>query len=125
MTTDRVRLTTVPASATNRSPGISDSAGDGPEAAAHRGEVLTLMAMCMGAAVTFLLITATVSALPSIQDGLHVSPSNLIWIPSTYTLIVASLVLPSGTMGNRFGRKRMFCIGLMVMIVGGLGLVMN
>ncbi|MER5534841.1 MFS transporter [Streptomyces mirabilis] len=88
--------------------------------AVQRRELLTLVAMCLGVMMTFLLITATISALSAIQDDLHVSPSALIWIPSAYTLVVASLVLSAGTLGNLFGRKRMFCVGVVIMIGGGL-----
>lgn len=50
----------------------------------------------------------------------YVSPSALIWITSAHTLVVASLVLSAGTLGNLFGRKRMFCVGVVVMVAGGL-----
>lgn len=82
--------------------------------AMQRRELLTLVAMCLGVMMTFLLITATVSALSAVQADLHVSPSALIWIPSAYTLVVASLVLSAGTLGNLYGRKRMFCVGVVV-----------
>lgn len=91
-----------------------------PEAAGRRWESLTPVAMCLGAMMTFLLITAATSALSAVQDDLRVSPSTLIWVPSAYTLIVASLVLSAGTLGNLYGRKRMFCAGVLVMIAGGL-----
>lgn len=92
----------------------------GRRTAVQRRELLTLVAMCLGVMMTFLLITATISALSAIQADLHVSPSALIWIPSAYTLVVASLVLSAGTLGNLLGRKRMFCVGAVVMIAGGL-----
>lgn len=122
MTTDHVPLADTSASATDRQPSGkgSDEAGNGPRAAARRRDTLTLVAMCLGAMMTFLLITAAVSALSAIQDDLRVRPSTLIWIPSAYTLVVASLVLSFGTLGNLFGRKRMFCTGVVVMIAGGL-----
>lgn len=98
MTTDRARG--------RRSAGIAASAGGRlpvgrggrragarPEAAVQRRETLTLVAMCLGVMMTFLLVTATISALSAIRDDLHVSPSALIWIPSAYMLVVASLVL--------------------------------
>lgn len=125
MTTDRVR--------SRRAVGISASArdrlpirrggrrtGTGAETSARHRETLTLVAMCLGVMMTFLLVTATISALSAIRDDLHVSPSALIWIPSAYTLVVASLVLSAGTLGNLWGRKRMFCVGVVVMIGGGL-----
>ena len=47
--------------------------------------------MCLGAMITFLQITATVSALTTIQRDLRVDPTTVIWIPSAYTLMVASV----------------------------------
>jgi EmrB/QacA subfamily drug resistance transporter len=81
---------------------------------------LTLVAMCLGAAMTFLEITASISGLSTIQAALHVSSANAVWIPSAYTLLVAGLILAAGTLGNRYGRKRMFSIGIVVLAVGSL-----
>ena len=67
---------------------------------------VTLIAMCLGAMITFLQITATVSALTTIQRDLRVDPTTLVWIPSAYTLMVASVVLSAATLGSRYGRKR-------------------
>ncbi|MDW6059085.1 MFS transporter [Streptomyces sp. FXJ1.4098] len=125
MATDRVRSgRPVGASASaSRRPPIGRGgrrAGTSPGTAARRRETLTLVAMCLGVLMTFLLVTATISALSAIRDDLHVSPSALIWIPSAYTLVVASLVMSAGTLGNLWGRKRMFCVGVVVMIGGGL-----
>ncbi|MFG1838917.1 MFS transporter [Micromonospora sp. NPDC049175] len=94
----------------------------GPAAAgrsALRGSrPVTLIAMCLGAMITFLQITATVSALTTIQRDLRVDPTTLIWVPSAYTLMVASVVLSAATLGNRYGRKRVFGAGVIAMIVG-------
>ncbi|MET7876070.1 MFS transporter [Micromonospora sp. DT68] len=69
--------------------------------------------------ITFLQITATVSALTTIQRDLRVDATTLIWIPSAYTLVVASVVLSAATLGNRYGRRRMFNAGVIAMIAGG------
>ncbi|WP_433128908.1 MFS transporter [Micromonospora sp. CA-240977] len=79
---------------------------------------VTLIAMCLGAMITFLQITATVSALTTIQQDLRVDPTTLIWVPSAYTLMVASVVLSAATLGSRYGRKRIFGAGVIAMIVG-------
>ncbi|MFI6779480.1 MFS transporter [Micromonospora sp. NPDC050276] len=79
---------------------------------------VTLIAMCLGAMITFLQITATVSALTTIQRDLRVDPTTLVWIPSAYTLMVASVVLSAATLGNRYGRKRTFAAGIIAMILG-------
>ncbi|WP_189322378.1 MFS transporter [Streptomyces flaveus] len=122
MTRDRAPSADLSASAAGRLPGgrASRQAGKGRRTAVRHRELLTLVAMCLGVMMTFLLITATISALSAIQADLHVSPGALIWIPSAYTLVVASLVLSAGTLGNLFGRKRMFCVGVVIMIAGGV-----
>ncbi|MEU5904090.1 MFS transporter [Micromonospora sp. NPDC047527] len=79
---------------------------------------VTLIAMCLGAMITFLQITATVSALTTIQRDLRVDATTLIWIPSAYTLVVASVVLSAATLGNRYGRRRIFSAGILAMIAG-------
>ena len=81
---------------------------------------LTLAAMCLAAAMTFLEITATVTSLTAIQADLHVSPSALVWVASAYTLPVAALVLSAGTLGGLFGRKRVLGVGIAVMVAGSL-----
>ncbi|MFF7977571.1 MFS transporter [Streptomyces sp. NPDC007901] len=91
-----------------------------PHQLSRRAAAVTLVAMCLGAMTTFLLITASVSALSAIQDDLRVSPTGLVWIPSAYTLLVASLVMSAGTLGNRYGRRRAFLAGAAVMIIGSL-----
>ncbi|MEW2402561.1 MFS transporter [Streptomyces sp. NPDC046862] len=91
-----------------------------PHQPSRTAAAVTLVAMCLGAMTTFLLITASVSALSPIQDDLHVSPTGLVWIPSAYSLLVASLVMSAGTIGNLYGRKRTFLTGAVVMIIGSL-----
>ncbi|MGC4815338.1 MFS transporter [Micromonospora sp. DT228] len=100
-------------------PGPAAPGPAAPVRSAVRGSrPVTLIAMCLGAMITFLQITATVSALTTIQRDLRVDPTTLIWIPSAYTLMVASVVLSAATLGNRYGRKRVFGAGVLAMIVG-------
>ena len=99
-------------------PGLDATRPAAPPAIA--GTTLTLVAMCLGAAMTFLEITASVSGLTAIQADLQVSPGNAVWIPSAYTLLVASLVLTGGTLGNRYGRKLMFGVGVVVLALGSV-----
>jgi EmrB/QacA subfamily drug resistance transporter len=53
-------------------------------------------------------------ALPSIKDHLHASLSSLEWMVNGYTLTFAVLLLPAATLGERFGRRRMFTTGLTI-----------
>ena len=53
-------------------------------------------------------------ALPSIKEHLHASLSSLEWTVNAYTLTFAVLLLTGATLGERFGRRRMFTVGLVV-----------
>jgi EmrB/QacA subfamily drug resistance transporter len=61
------------------------------------------------------------SALPSIQKSLHAGLSGLQWTISAYTLTFAVFLLTGATLGDRFGRKRLFGIGLSVFTLGSVG----
>ncbi|OZC73967.1 MFS transporter [Rhodococcus sp. 06-462-5] len=89
-----------------------------PSGGLTRGRTFTVLATCVGAMVTFLQITASVSSLGAVQAALQVSPAALVWVPSAYTLAVAALVLSSGTLGSLFGRRRMFRVGTLVLASG-------
>jgi EmrB/QacA subfamily drug resistance transporter len=78
---------------------------------------LTLAAMCIGQAMILLDNTIVNVALPSIQHELRVTPGNLEWVVNAYVLALASLILVGGTLGDRYGRKRLFLIGLTVFTV--------
>jgi DHA2 family multidrug resistance protein-like MFS transporter len=79
-----------------------------------------LAAVCVGAMLTFLNITATISSVPAIQEDLHADSATMVWIPSIFALVVASLVLSAGTLGDVIGRRTAFVIGSAVMSVGSL-----
>jgi EmrB/QacA subfamily drug resistance transporter len=57
-------------------------------------------------------------ALPAISRGLHASVSGLQWIVDAYTMTLASLLIFGGATADRFGRRRVFCIGLAVFTAG-------
>src|SRR5215472_11302060 len=54
------------------------------------------------------------TALPVIRKDLHASIENLEWTVNAYTLTFAVLLLMGAALGDRFGRKRMFVIGLSI-----------
>jgi EmrB/QacA subfamily drug resistance transporter len=73
---------------------------------------LTLVAMCFGQGMILLDNTIVNVALPSIQRELGVTPSNLEWVVNAYVVALASLILVGGALGDRYGRKRLFLVGL-------------
>jgi EmrB/QacA subfamily drug resistance transporter len=58
--------------------------------------------------------TIVTIALPTIARGLHTSVSGLQWIADGYTMVLASLLIFGGATGDRYGRRRVFRIGLAV-----------
>src|SRR6201996_8816992 len=58
------------------------------------------------------------TALPSIRDHLHASLEGLQWTVNAYTLTFAVLLLTGATLGERYGRRRMFTIGLALFTAG-------
>jgi EmrB/QacA subfamily drug resistance transporter len=53
-------------------------------------------------------------ALPSIQRGLHFSPSSLQWVVNAYTLIFGGFLLLGGRAGDLLGRRRLFLVGTLL-----------
>jgi EmrB/QacA subfamily drug resistance transporter len=72
----------------------------------------TLVAMCFALFMIMLDNTLVNVALPSIQRALHTSPETLQWTIDAYVLTFAALILFGGKLGDRFGRKRVFLVGL-------------
>jgi EmrB/QacA subfamily drug resistance transporter len=77
----------------------------------------TLAAMCFGLFLIMLDTTIVNVALPSIQRQLDASPSTLEWTINAYVLSFAVLILLGGKLGDRFGRKRVFLVGLAIFTV--------
>lgn len=86
----------------------------------ERTKAIALTAMCLALFMTNLDDTVMNVALPQIQTSLDTSLSGLQWILNAYTLPIASLVLPSGIVGDLYGRKRVFLGGLTIFTVASL-----
>jgi EmrB/QacA subfamily drug resistance transporter len=90
------------------------------KAAAPVRRNLVLGICCMSLLLVGMDVTIVNVALPSIQHDLHASLSGLQWVLDAYTLVVASLLMLSGSMSDRFGRRRVFQIGLVLFLAGSL-----
>jgi EmrB/QacA subfamily drug resistance transporter len=80
----------------------------------------TLALVCTATFMLLLDITVVSVALPSIQRDLHASLPDLQWVIDAYTLVLAVLLLPAATLGDRLGRRRLFLAGLAVFTAGSL-----
>ncbi|HWG63614.1 MAG TPA: DHA2 family efflux MFS transporter permease subunit [Streptosporangiaceae bacterium] len=82
--------------------------------------MLVLSICCMSLVIVGLDNTIVNVALPSIQHALHASVSGLQWVVDAYTLVLASLLVLSGSTGDRLGRRRTFQMGLATFTLGSL-----
>lgn len=73
-----------------------------------------LAATVLGSSLTFIDGSALGVALPAIQRDLAAGPAAVQWVSNAYLLTLGALVLIGGAAGDRFGRKRVFLIGVAV-----------
>jgi EmrB/QacA subfamily drug resistance transporter len=86
-----------------------------------RGQRLLILTICCFALLMVGLDATIVNvALPSIHRSLHASVSGLQWTIDAYTLVVAGLLMLSGSTADRVGRKRVFQVGLILFSTGSL-----
>ncbi|MDJ0402162.1 MFS transporter [Rhodococcus erythropolis] len=80
-----------------------------------------ILAICCTSLFVVGLDTTIVNvALPVIGEGFGVGTVGLEWIVNAYTLVLASLLISSGALADRFGRRRIFQIGLVVFGVASI-----
>jgi EmrB/QacA subfamily drug resistance transporter len=77
-----------------------------------RQQRLTLIATILGSTIVFLDSTVINVALPAIADGLDAGLAGQQWVVEAYMLTMVSLLLVGGSLGDQFGRRRMFVAGL-------------
>jgi EmrB/QacA subfamily drug resistance transporter len=80
----------------------------------------TLLAVCVGTFMLLLDVTIVVVAIPNIQRGLDASFGQVQWVVDAYALTLASLLLTAGVLADRYGRRLLFGIGLIIFTVGSL-----
>ncbi|MFD4180314.1 MFS transporter [Rhodococcus sp. NPDC058514] len=77
-------------------------------------EVWTLTVVCSAVAMVMAAAAALYSALPGLALDTGATQSQLTWIVDGYTLTLAALLLPAGALGDRYGRRGVLTIGLLV-----------
>src|SRR3954451_10221821 len=80
----------------------------------------TLAAVAFGLFMIMLDNTIVNVALPSIQRSLHMSISSLEWIVTAYALTFAALLITGGKLGDLYGRRKMFILGLAIFTLSSL-----
>jgi EmrB/QacA subfamily drug resistance transporter len=89
-----------------------------PSGASNRWLILVIA--CLAQFMVVLDATVVNVALPSIQRGLHFSPSSLQWVVNAYTLVFGGFLLLGGRAGDLLGRKRLFTVGVVLFSAASL-----
>ena len=99
--------------------GVIRSAPDTSPCAPNVG-VWVLVATILGSSMAFIDGSVVNVALPVIQRELNATATDLQWIVEAYSLFLAALILVGGSLGDHFGRRRIFAIGITIFIVASI-----
>jgi EmrB/QacA subfamily drug resistance transporter len=80
----------------------------------------TLAGACFGLFILMLDSTVVALALPEIRGDVSATPEQLQWVMNVYLLTIAVLVVTAGRLGDMFGRKRFYLIGLVAFALGSV-----
>ncbi|MGW4381615.1 MFS transporter [Kitasatospora sp. NPDC004531] len=86
----------------------------------RRHRLIVLAVCCLSLFIVGLDNTVVNIALPAIRRDLDAPASGLQWVIDAYTLVLAALLMLSGSVADRIGRKRVFRAGLLLFVLGSL-----
>jgi len=86
-----------------------------------------LAATILGSSMAFVDSTVVNVALPAIQNSLGGTVTDMQWVVEAYALLLSALILTGGALGDIFGRKRMFLLGVSIFAIASVAcaLAMN
>jgi EmrB/QacA subfamily drug resistance transporter len=85
-----------------------------------RARWLALIIVCLGDLMIVLDVTIVGVALPSIQEDLGFSESSLAWVANAYLLTFGGFLLLAGRLGDLFGQRRLFLLGIVLFTAASL-----
>jgi EmrB/QacA subfamily drug resistance transporter len=88
-----------------------------PQGRAVRPGAVTAV-VCLALAAVVAAMSSLNVALPAIAQATHASQTQLTWVVDAYSLVFASLLLPAGALGDRYGRRRALIAGLTIFGAG-------
>src|SRR5499427_6729062 len=80
----------------------------------------TLVATIIGSSLTFIDGTVVNVALPALQSALQATIADVQWVIEAYALFLGSLILVGGSLGDQFGRKRIFLQGVWLFTIASI-----
>ncbi len=85
----------------------------------------TLVLASLGVFLTSLDVVVVATALPTLRDELHASLADLEWTINAYNLVFACLMLTGAALGDRFGRRRTYVLGLLLFSAASAGAALS
>lgn len=80
--------------------------------ATQKQQTFVLIAAILASSMAFIDSTALNVALPALQNSLGLTAAQLLWVVNAYTLFLAALTLLGGSLGDVFGKRKIFLIGI-------------
>ena len=80
----------------------------------------TLVATILGSSLTFIDGTVVNVALPALQADLQATITDVQWVVEAYALFLGALILVGGSLGDQFGRKRVFLLGVVFFTIASV-----
>src|SRR2546430_11671901 len=87
---------------------------------AQVSEPWILAATILGSSMAFIDGTVVNVALPALQKSLKATVLDVQWVVESYALFLAALLLAGGSLGDRFGRKRIYTIGVLLFAMASI-----
>src|ERR1700735_1696747 len=75
---------------------------------------IVLAATILGSSMAFIDGTVVNVALPALQNALHASIADVQWVVEAYALMLAALLLVGGSLGDIFGRRKVYVFGVVI-----------
>src|SRR2546425_1480109 len=91
-----------------------------PSTERNSGRWFALIVLCLGALMIVLDTTIVNVALPSIRQDLGFSQTSLAWVVNAYLLTFGGFLLLGGRLGDLFGHRRLFLIGITLFTLASL-----
>src|SRR5205814_5158077 len=80
----------------------------------------TLAATIIGSSMSFIDATVVNVALPALQADLHATITDVQWVIEAYALFLSALILVGGSLGDQFGRRRVFLSGVVLFTIASM-----
>jgi EmrB/QacA subfamily drug resistance transporter len=113
----------LPSAAAMRPPSDEASirSGDAATPVVARARTWILAATILGSSMAFIDGTVVNVALPALQSSLHATVVDVQWVIESYGLLLAALILVGGSLGDIFGRRLIFLLGVLIFALASAG----